>query len=67
VLPDVRIFTWGYDADVDNLFTSASQNTVHQHASNLLSDLADLLEERDAVSSLESSLNAVAGFITEIC
>lgn len=40
---DVRIFTWGYDADIDN-FGSASQNTIHQHANNLLSDIADQRE-----------------------
>ncbi|SLM40835.1 Ankyrin repeat-containing domain [Lasallia pustulata] len=42
VIPDARIFTWGYDADIDGFLSTASQNTVHQHAINLLSDLADL-------------------------
>lgn len=42
VIPKARIFTWGYDADVDGFMSSASQNTIHQHANNLLSDLADL-------------------------
>ena len=44
VIPDVQIYTWGYDADIDNFTSSASQNTVHQHATGLLSDLADLQE-----------------------
>ncbi|KAL8974760.1 MAG: hypothetical protein Q9197_000996 [Variospora fuerteventurae] len=43
VIQDVRIFTWGYDADIDG-FGSASQNTIHQHAGSLLSDLADQRE-----------------------
>ncbi|KAI4114413.1 MAG: hypothetical protein LQ345_004804, partial [Seirophora villosa] len=42
-LRDVRIFTWGYDADIDG-FGSASQNTIHQHAGSLLSDIADQRE-----------------------
>ncbi|KAL9607699.1 MAG: hypothetical protein Q9167_007408, partial [Letrouitia subvulpina] len=41
-VPNTRIFTWGYDADIDGFRASASQNTVHQHAGNLLSDLSDL-------------------------
>ena len=40
-IPDVRIYTWGYDADIGDL-SSASRNTVHQHAGTLLSDLVDL-------------------------
>ncbi|MCJ1475942.1 hypothetical protein MMC13_004606 [Lambiella insularis] len=43
VLPDVRIFTWGYDADIHHWASSTSQNNVHQHAGNLLGDLADLM------------------------
>ena len=42
VIPDAMILTFGYDANVDGWITSASQNTIHQHAENLLSDLADL-------------------------
>lgn len=42
VIPKARIFTWGYDADVDGLMSSASQNTIHEHANNLLVDLSDL-------------------------
>ncbi|KAL8968351.1 MAG: hypothetical protein Q9183_002499 [Haloplaca sp. 2 TL-2023] len=50
LLPDaitnVRVFTWGYDADIDG-FGSASQSTVHQHAGSLLSDIADQREAAD--------------------
>ena len=41
VIPQSRIYTWGYDVDVNHLFSSASQATVFQHAGSLLSDLAD--------------------------
>lgn len=42
IIPSARIFTWGYDADVNGWLSSASQNNIHQHASNLLVDLSDL-------------------------
>ena len=44
VIPDTRIYTWGYDADIHKFGPSTSQNTIHQHSSSLLSDLADLQE-----------------------
>lgn len=43
LIADVRIFTWGYDADIDG-FGSRSQNTINQHAGSLLSDIADQRE-----------------------
>lgn len=42
VVPDSQIFTWGYDADVGGIFSSAGQSTIEEHAGSLLSDLADL-------------------------
>jgi hypothetical protein len=42
VIPKARIFTWGYDADVDGLLSSSSQNTIRDHARNLLVDLSNL-------------------------
>lgn len=41
ILPGARVFTWGYDVDVNHIFSSASQNSVFQHAGNLLVDLTD--------------------------
>jgi hypothetical protein len=51
-IPNIRIYTWGYDADIDG-FASASQNNVRQHATNLVADLADL---RDTLKDVRSSL-----------
>jgi hypothetical protein len=51
VIPDASVFTWGYDADVDGFLASASQNTIHQHATNLLSDLADF---RDPLANVDN-------------
>ncbi|KAL9016862.1 MAG: hypothetical protein Q9185_005812 [Variospora sp. 1 TL-2023] len=42
VIPEAHIFSWGYDADVGGIFSSAGQSTIHEHAGSLLSDLADL-------------------------
>lgn len=41
VVPDSRIYVWGYDVDINHIFSSASQATVFQHSMNLLIDLAD--------------------------
>jgi len=40
--PEAKIFTFGYDADIDSFWSSAGQNTITQHAQSLLSDLTDL-------------------------
>ncbi|KAL8686565.1 MAG: hypothetical protein Q9218_007015 [Villophora microphyllina] len=45
-IPEARVFTWGYDADIDG-FSSASQSTIHQHAGSLLSDIANQRETGD--------------------
>jgi PBP1b-binding outer membrane lipoprotein LpoB len=41
VIPKTRIYTWGYDVDINHIFSSAGQSTVFQHATTLLSDLVD--------------------------
>ena len=41
-LPNCRIVSWGYDANIDHLTSSASTATVYNHASNLLSALTDI-------------------------
>jgi hypothetical protein len=50
VLPEARIFTWGYDADVDAFSTSVGHNNVEQHANDLLTDIANLVEKLGDVS-----------------
>ncbi|KAL6721932.1 hypothetical protein ACLMJK_001037 [Lecanora helva] len=42
VISDAKILSFGYDADIDTFHSSAGQNTINQHAHNLLSDLADM-------------------------
>jgi len=46
IISDVRVFTWGYDADIDG-FGSRSQSTIIQHAESLLSDIANQREVDD--------------------
>ncbi|KAK1771926.1 hypothetical protein QBC33DRAFT_555082 [Phialemonium atrogriseum] len=41
---DVRIFSFGYDADVERFMSAAGLNTVHEHGRNLLNDLCDLMD-----------------------
>ena len=53
VIADTRIYTWGYDVDINHIFSSASQATVFQHAASLLSDLAD---ERISAEDVNPSL-----------
>ncbi|KIV80940.1 hypothetical protein PV11_08405 [Exophiala sideris] len=40
-LPNARIFTWGYDANITKAFDFASQSSISQNANQLLSDLAN--------------------------
>lgn len=41
---DVRIFSFGYDADVERFMSAAGLNTVHEYGRNLLNDLCDLMD-----------------------
>lgn len=49
-IPRGRIFTFGYDADVAKLLGPAGQNTIQEHASNLVNDLARKSDEYSSVS-----------------
>lgn len=40
-LPEVRIITYGYDADVVNFWSMASQNTVGDHGQKFLSTIEE--------------------------
>ena len=50
VIPETRIFTYGYDVNINHLFSPASQATVFQHAATFLSDLANERLSTEAVS-----------------
>jgi len=65
VLPDTRMFTWGYDADVDRFRSTASQNTIFQHAADLLGDIADLLESEDSDLPIIFVVHSLGGIIVK--
>lgn len=49
-IPDARILSFGYDAKILLLGSKVSQNTMLQHAVNLLAALVGNREKSDAVS-----------------
>lgn len=48
-IPETRIYTWGYDVDINHIFGNASQATTFQQAGSLLSDLANERVSAEAV------------------
>ena len=61
VIPDVKIFSYGYDADIDGFLSGAGQNTINQHAQSLLSDLSDLRSSHAEVSFISRLFNVKVG------
>jgi hypothetical protein len=39
IIPNARIITYGYDADVVSFFNKTNQNSVSDHSSSLIDDL----------------------------
>jgi len=58
-VPDARIMTFGYDADVTKFLGPVSQNNLCNHASALLKELAAVQSEDDfsVCSFLHYSIN----------
>lgn len=48
-VPEARIITFGYDADVVHFWSMASQNRIGNHAQNLVNVLSQLRERSDTV------------------
>ncbi|KAL9632948.1 MAG: hypothetical protein Q9164_004993 [Protoblastenia rupestris] len=48
-LPEARVITYGYDADVVHFWSMASQNTVGDHSQKLLISLANLRDSTNTV------------------
>lgn len=48
-LPNARIMTFGYDADVLNMWSTAGQNRIGHHGSSLARSLADFRDRTDMV------------------
>ena len=67
-LPNVRIITWGYDADVANVFKQSGHASIFGHAQSFLRDIARLRQKAEEVSPrtetliyLETDLNRKHG------
>ena len=57
-LPEARIITYGYDADVVNFWSMASQNTVGDHSAKFLTSLSNLRDRTNTVCLLVTFLAA---------
>ena len=55
-LPNVRVIAWNYDVDVLRFFNKTKQNSILQHAENLLFDLGGERERRKADPSYSSAI-----------
>jgi len=49
-LPNARIFTYGYDVDVTDFLSQASQSRIHDHAQTLLGRLAQRRDQTETAS-----------------
>jgi protein SERAC1 len=54
-IPNARILTFGYDANVVNFLSAASQNRIREHASSLNATLSDLRDGTETVSILPAA------------
>ena len=57
IFPRARVITWGYDVQIEKIFTPTSKSTLFHHAQTLLSDLAML---RNSTSDKAKPLMFVA-------
>jgi hypothetical protein len=53
-IPNARIFTFGYDADVGSFWGGASQNRLTNHASNMIGDLVGERGDTETVSKIDA-------------
>lgn len=58
-IPNARVLTFGYDAYVTKLGSMVSQNTIGNHAMNLLTSVATFREENDTVSDGQTLYGSV--------
>ncbi|KAL2796248.1 hypothetical protein BJX66DRAFT_336262 [Aspergillus keveii] len=63
-IPDARILTFGYDADIVHFLSTASQNRIGNHAQNFINVLSQLREKSE--TALLSSKNSAEGHLQHI-
>ncbi|KAI8634401.1 hypothetical protein F5Y19DRAFT_210212 [Xylariaceae sp. FL1651] len=65
-IPDARILSFGYDADVVGLWNPASNNRVANHAENLLGDVTRLRERTNSEDrSLIFVMHSLGGLVVQ--
>ena len=66
-IPDARILTFGYDADIVNWWSQASNNRVGNHADNLLGALVRLREDTESEErKIIFVAHSLGGLVTEM-
>lgn len=63
-VPEARILSFGYDADVAKFLGPVGQNDIREHAATLISDIATVRIEDHAVSS---GYDAAIGVLVSHC
>jgi protein SERAC1 len=64
-LPEARIMTYGYDADIVHFATRASQNTVMEHSKNLLIRLINIRDQSSENRPLMFIAHSLGGLVCE--
>jgi hypothetical protein len=66
VIPYARILTWGYDVQIEQMFTATSQASIFQHATTLLTDLSTLRSrESDRIKPLIFVTHSLGGIVVK--
>lgn len=66
VFPQARITTWGYDVQIERMFSSTSQASILQHALTLLSDLVMLrIRATDKAKPLIFVAHSLGGIVVK--
>ncbi|KAA6412091.1 MAG: hypothetical protein FRX48_04241 [Lasallia pustulata] len=67
-VPNSRILSFGYDADVVNFWNPTSQNRIGNHAVNMLGDLTRLREKSDTGNrKVIFVTHSLGGLVTQDC
>ena len=65
-IPDARILSFGYDADIINLWDPASNSKLSNHAENMVGDLVRKREETDTETrKIIFVAHSLGGLVTE--